>query len=54
LGKIENIYSKVRNYTRESPLSTLIQYSLGIHSQSNKKKEEIKGIQIRKEKSNYP
>jgi hypothetical protein len=49
MGKTETISSKVRNETRVSILSTLIQHRLGIPSQSSKKEEETKGIQIGKE-----
>jgi hypothetical protein len=60
-GKTEAISSKVRNETRVSTLSTLIQQSVGIPSQSIKQEEEMKGIQIGRRnernsnrKSNYP
>jgi hypothetical protein len=39
--------------TGMSTFSTLIQCSFGILSQSNKTKQEIKEIEIEKEKSNY-
>jgi hypothetical protein len=44
MGKAETISSEVRNKTRVSTLSTLIQYSHGIPSQSNKigRKKEYK------------
>jgi hypothetical protein len=46
MGKNETISSKVRNETRESILSTLIQHSLGI---SNKSVKTERGNQIGKE-----
>jgi hypothetical protein len=48
-GKTKNISSKVRNETRVFTLPSLIQHSLGIPSQNNKKEEEIKGIHTGKE-----
>jgi hypothetical protein len=42
LGKIETISSKVRNETRVSTLSTLIQYIFGILSQSNNTRKRNK------------
>jgi hypothetical protein len=49
MGETETISSKVRNRTRVSTLSTLIQHSLRISTQSNSQDEEIKGIRIGKE-----
>jgi hypothetical protein len=48
--KNEIISSKLKNEKRMPILPTFIQYSTAIPSQSNKAKEEIKGIQIGKEK----
>jgi hypothetical protein len=47
--KTKTISSKVRNETRMSTLSTLIQHCLGIPNQSNYMERREKGIQIGKE-----
>jgi hypothetical protein len=49
MWKTETISSVVKNETRVSTLSTSIQHSLGIPSQSDRQEEEIKGIQTGKE-----
>ena len=46
--KSEIISSKIRNKTRLSTLTTIIQHSFESFSHSNQRKKEIKGIQIRK------
>jgi hypothetical protein len=48
-GKVEAISSKVMNETMVSMLSTLVQPSFGILSQSKRQEEEIQRIQIGKE-----
>jgi hypothetical protein len=49
MRKTETIPPKIRNEARVPTLSTPIQYSPGIPSQSNKTRRRIKGIQIGKE-----
>jgi hypothetical protein len=51
MGKAEITSSKVRNKTRMPTLSTLIQNSTGIPSQSNKAKERNKRDSNRKGRS---
>jgi hypothetical protein len=54
-GTTETISSKVRNKTRMSILSFLVQHSLGIPNYSNKTgRKKIKGIQIGKEEVKLP
>jgi hypothetical protein len=53
-GKTESISSEIRNETMVSTIPTLIQYIVSILSQSNKAREEIKRIQIKRKKSSYP
>jgi hypothetical protein len=52
--KTEIISSKVRNETRVSSFSTLIQYRARVLSQSSKAIEKIKDIVNERKKSNYP
>ena len=47
--KTESIPSKIRNKTRVSTFTTIIQHSFGSLSYSNQRRKRIKGIQIRKE-----
>jgi hypothetical protein len=54
IGKTENITSKVRNKSRVSTLSTLIQHSSGILVRALRQEEEIKGIKIEKEEVKLP
>jgi hypothetical protein len=51
--KTENISSKIRNETRLSTLTPLVQYSTLNFSQSNKARERNKRIQVGNKKSNY-
>jgi hypothetical protein len=48
MGKNETISSKIRNEKKVSTLTTLIQYSTGISSQSNKTEERNKAHSYRK------
>jgi hypothetical protein len=50
MGKTETISSKVRKETRVSTPSTLTQRSFGIPARTIRQEEEIKGIQMGKEK----
>ena len=47
--KAESIPPKIRNKTKVSTLTTIIQHNFGCPSYSNQEEKEIKGIQIRKE-----
>jgi hypothetical protein len=54
LGKSETISSKVRNKIRVFTLSTVIQHSLRISSQSKKVERRNKRFKIEKEEVNLP
>ena len=47
--KTKNFPSKIRNKTRVSTLTTIIQHSFGILATAVREEKEIKGIQIGKE-----
>jgi hypothetical protein len=44
MGKKETFFSKVRNKTKVSTLLTLIQYTAGIFTQSNKARENKREV----------
>ena len=52
--KTESIPPKIRNKTRVSTFTTIIQHSSGSPSYSHQEEKEIKGIQIRKEEVKLP
>ena len=47
-GEKQSIPPKIRNKTKVSTLTTIIQHNFGCPSYSNQEEKEIKGIQIRK------
>ena len=47
--KTESIFPMIRNKTRVSTFTTIIQHSFGSHSYSNQRRKKLKGIQIGKE-----
>ena len=48
-GEKQSIPSEIRNKTRVSTFTTIIQHCSGSPSYSSQRRKEIKGIQIRKE-----